>query len=179
MDCGHAIGNNAKTCPLGGAPHKKTGLKMLAKICLGVALLGVLASACDSRNDPASIPPTASREPVAAAPTDDCSTQGEREAFIEKLIAQGQWQKVGRVAKLVHVYIMPAFLAETSQEDKQQSFSVISAYSRCEGGESLVVIHDAMSGERIGQFSDVGLELDGLSNRRCVSLYTQNFTVAR
>ena len=166
-DCGHAIGNHAKTCPLGGAPNKKTGLNMLAKIGLGVALLGVLASACDNRNDPASTPPTASRAPVAAAPTPaaaapaaDCSTQGEREAFIEKLIAQGQWQKVGRVAKLFHVYVMPAFLAETSLEDKQQSFSVISAYSRCDGGESLVVIHDASSGERIGQFSDAGLELD-------------------
>lgn len=159
-DCGHAIGNNAKTGPHGGAPHHKPGLKMLAKFGLGVALLSILASACDSRNDPASTPPTVSRAPVAAAPVDDCSAQGEREAFIEKQIAQGQWQKVGRVAKLFHIYVMPAFLAETSQADKQQSFSVISAYSRCEGGESLVVIHDAISGERVGQFSDAGLELE-------------------
>jgi hypothetical protein len=159
-DRGQEIGNTARTCPQGGEPHKKPGLKMLAKIGLGVALLALLASACDSRNDPASTPPTASREPVAAAPADDCSAQGEREAFIEKQIAQGQWQKVGQVAKLFHVYVMPAFLAETSLEDKQQSLSVISTYSRCEGGESLVVIHDAVSGKQIGEFSDAGLELD-------------------
>jgi hypothetical protein len=156
----HAVGSTARTCPRGGASHRLPGLNLLARISLGVVLLGMLASGCDNRNDPASTPPTASRAPVAAAPADDCSAQGEREAFIEKQIAQGQWQKVGQVAKLFHVYVMPAFLAETSQEDKQQSFSVISSYSRCEGGESLVVIHDAMSGEQIGQFSEAGLELN-------------------
>lgn len=159
-DHGHEINSTANTRPQGGAPYKKPGLKTLAKIGLVVVLLGVLASACDSGNDPASTPPTASPAPVAAAPVDDCLAQAEREAAIEKLIAQGQWQKVGRVAKLFHVYVMPAFLAETSPEEKVQSLSVISAYSRCEGGESLVVIHDATSGEQIGKFSDSGLELD-------------------
>lgn len=141
--CGHEISNKAR-------------LALLASTMLS---LGVLTSACDGQSQSASTAPSASREPITAVPAEDCSTQAEREAFIEKLIAQGHWQKVGRLGRLFHVNVTPAFLAETSPDEKQRSLAVVSAYSQCTGGESRVVINDAKTGEQIGEFSDAGLRL--------------------
>ncbi|MCU0988883.1 MAG: hypothetical protein MUE63_04665, partial [Xanthomonadales bacterium] len=95
---------------------------------IGLALLlGMLASACDSGRQSEPSAPAASRTPVAVAPADDCSTQADRETFIEKQIAQGYWQKVGRVARLFHVHVTPAFLADLSPDEQQQALALLSA----------------------------------------------------
>jgi hypothetical protein len=160
---GHPIRSDAQNPPKPGVRHKRAGLALPARIGL-VVLLGVLTSACDSGKQPASTAASASqapatRAPAAAAPADDCTTQADREAFIEKQIAQGHWQKVGRVARVFHIHVVPAFMTETSPDEQQQSLAVVSAYSQCEGGGSRLVIHDATTGEQIGEFSEAGLEL--------------------
>ena len=161
----HAIGDDAQTGTRRGTRRAQAKLTRLARIGLGVVLLGVLTSACDGGNQSASTAPPASpapasQAPATAAPADNCSTQADREAFIEKQITQGHWQKVGQVAKVFHVHVTPAFMADTSPDEQQQSLAVISAYSTCAGGGSRVVIHDATTGEQIGQYSDAGLELN-------------------
>lgn len=158
------IGSDAQDAPKLSARPKKARPTLPAGIGL-VVLLVVLTSGCDSGKQPAATAApasqaAASRAPVAAAPANDCSTQAEREAFIGKQIAQGHWQKVGQVAKVFHVHVTPAFMADTTPDEQQQSLAVVSAFSQCAGGGSRVVIHDATTGEQIGQFSDAGLVLE-------------------
>jgi hypothetical protein len=144
--------------PKSAARRRKAGPNLPASIGLAL-LLGMLASACDNGKQSAATTPPASQAPVAAAPANDCSAQADREAFIEKQIAQGHWQKVGRVARTFHVHVMPEYMTETTPEDQQRDLAQVSAYSGCAGGESRVVIHDATTGEQIGAFSEAGLEL--------------------
>lgn len=158
---GHETSNDAQAGPRRGAARKQAGLTLLARFGLGVVLLGALASACDSGNHSASTAAPASPAPAtaAAAAADDCSTQADVEAFIESQIAQGHWQRVGQVANMFRVYVTPAFMAETTPDERQQALAVVSAYSQCAGGGTRVAIHDATTGKRIGVFSDAGLEL--------------------
>jgi hypothetical protein len=151
--------SDARNSPQSAARRRSAKPALPASIGLAL-LLGMLASACDSDKQSTASTPPASRAPVAVAPANDCSTQPDRHAFIEKQIAQGHWQKVGRVARLFHVHVTPAFLADLSPDEQQQALAALSAYSRCEGGESRVLIHDATTGEQIGQFSDAGLVLE-------------------
>jgi hypothetical protein len=162
-DLGHETGDDAQTELRRGAARGPAKLARLARVGLGVVLLGVLTSACDSGNQSAATAEPASRAATSGTPAtaaDDCSTQADREAFIEKQIAQGHWQKVGRVAREFHVHVTPAFLADTTADEQQQSLAVVSAYSQCAGGASRVMLYDATTGEQIGQFSDAGLELE-------------------
>lgn len=155
---GQETSNDAQAGPRCGAARGQAGLTLLARIGLGVVLLGVLASACDGGNQSAS-QAAASQAPATAAAADDCSTQADLEVFIERQIAQGHWQRVGQVANVFRVYVTPAFMADTTPDEQQQSLAVVSAYSQCAGGGTQVAIYDATTGKRIGVFSEAGLEL--------------------
>jgi hypothetical protein len=147
-DCGRMVSKKATKCPQCGAPRKRTSL--LTKIIGGffalVLVIGIIGSQSES--------PSTSADQQANSPPDvDCSTNGDREAFIAKLIAQGYWQKVERPGSLLRVYVMPRFVNEATHDDKQQFISVASAYEICSGGDGSVSVYDAMTDKTIGSFS--------------------------
>lgn len=87
--------------------------------------------------------------------------QGDRQAFIQKLIKKGIIQKVEVPGKLPHVWVKPLFYA-LDFSDKQQFISVIYIYYKNQNSMyDIVVLYDSKSGKEIGKFAETygGLKL--------------------
>jgi len=85
-----------------------------------------------------------------------------RKAFIEKMHRTGMIQKIEMsLGDVPHVYARPLFFAQDF-DFKQNMISVIYAYHNSLNPKvDLVVIHNSISGKRVGNFSTIsGLSLD-------------------
>lgn len=92
----------------------------------------------------------------------DDGKQAQRLELINKLISQGIFQKVEKLADYPHVWVTPLFNA-LNFEDKQNFISVVFAYYRIVDAKSdMVVLYDSKTGNKIGVFSEVygGLKMD-------------------
>lgn len=88
--------------------------------------------------------------------------QSDRQAFIQKLIARGAFQKVERPGQYAHVWVRPAFY-DLEFDLKQKFVSVVYAYYRAKDARAdVVVLFDGRTNKKIGSFSEVGggLSLD-------------------
>lgn len=150
--CGHEVSKRADKCPNCGEPLKRRSIGCLGAILIiGVALvIGAMMSMEGTDKSTVATP--------APKQTADCSKQADRQAFMQKMINEGYWQKTERPATLLRVHVMLPFLALT-MDDKKSFLSVASAYDLCTGGEGMITIIDAITGKDIGRFDEYGLHM--------------------
>lgn len=85
--------------------------------------------------------------------------QSDREAFIQKLINRGIFQKVEVPGTLTHLWVRRAFYA-LDFETKSQFVNVVYAYYITQNRQyNIVVLYDSKSGKEIGNYDYRGLEL--------------------
>lgn len=151
--CKQQIGKNAEVCPNCGEPQKRKSVGCLGAIGIVIVVLvlaGIIAQ---------EIVPTPSQPKPSKTVDVDCSLQADRGQFIQKMINDGYWEKVHRPAKLTRIDVMPLFMASATKADKEKFVSVVSAWDRCEGGDGLITLIDAMTGNEVGSYGDYGLKL--------------------
>ncbi len=157
--CNASVSKAAAACPQCGEPMKRKPIGCGTAIGL-VFLVVVVAMVIQDRGGSGTRSITRTTPTKQSTPAVDCSKQANRQAFIDKMIANGYWQKVTRPATLYHVHVLPSFILEATFDDKQQFISVVSAFSQCEGGDEIVTVVDAMTGKDIGTYSKFGLSMD-------------------
>lgn len=149
---------------------------MIAKAAGGVALLAVIGAVLTSQDDAeesqasgestsakTSEPATPPASVDSNAPVIDKSEamQKGRRELIDKLIAQGVFQKVEIPGNLPRLWVQPAF-HELDFDAKQKFTSVVYAYYVDSGDVSASVrLYDSKTGKEIGSFAAYhgGLEL--------------------
>jgi hypothetical protein len=157
--CGASVSKKAPSCPQCGEPLKRkpigcgSGIVIVIVVFVITTLIFESSSPTGTSGNPTT---SSNRQSISA----NCTKQGERKALIQNMIAEGYWQKVERPASLYHVWVMPSFVSGTTFDNKKSLLSMVSAYSICEGGDSLVIVYDAITGKKIGDFSELGLDLD-------------------
>lgn len=87
--------------------------------------------------------------------------QGDRKAFIEKLMAKGIFQKVEVPGNLPHLWVKPAFYA-LDFDTKSGFVNVVYAYFIAQDPRyNIVVLYDSQTGKEVGKYAEVygGLKL--------------------
>jgi hypothetical protein len=87
--------------------------------------------------------------------------QGDRKAFIQKLINNGIFQKVEVPASLPHLWVKPAFHA-LDFDTKSKFVNVVYAYYVTKNPKyNIVVLYDSQTGKEVGKYAEVygGLKL--------------------
>lgn len=86
--------------------------------------------------------------------------QRARDEYIVDLISSGVFQKVDKPVKFPHVYVSDGWHS-MNDKDKRKALGVVLAYYYAKDPRAdVVIVRDAVTGERIGMFSEHGLELD-------------------
>ncbi|MCP5421740.1 MAG: hypothetical protein H6959_02375 [Chromatiaceae bacterium] len=111
-------------------------------------------------------PPSTSGNEVAAQSSGiaaldrSAEKQAERKQFIEKLIGMGVLYKVEVPAELPHIYVAPGFYA-LNIDDKQRFINVVYAYFVAQNPKAnIATLYDSKSSNKIGMFTERGLDLD-------------------
>lgn len=99
---------------------------------------------------------------VPAAPefSFDCGAQAQREAFIQRLGAEGYFQKI-EYRTIAEAWITPEFMA-LDFDTKQTFISAVAGVSFCRGNQSAVVtLSNSITGKPFGTYSPIaGLSLE-------------------
>jgi DNA-directed RNA polymerase subunit RPC12/RpoP len=157
-DCGGKVSPSAKACPHCGSRTFNTSrafAQSAAAIgCLIFSLLFIGPCAVIAMRDG---PARAGNKPKAPFADRSPALQAQRKALIEKLIANGVFQKFEKHDNgFAHVWVTPVFMA-LDFDDKQSFISVVAAYASDEG---YVTVKDSKTNKRIGSFDLVsGLSL--------------------
>ncbi len=89
--------------------------------------------------------------------TADCTLQAGRKEFLQKKVEEGYWMQIERPEALFRVKVMPKFIDNTTLEEKKRLISTVSAYDFCLGGDGVLTVVDAMTGNELGHFNEYGL----------------------
>jgi hypothetical protein len=150
--CGHYVSKSDGKCPLCGESMEHKAIYYGGAIGF-LVLVGVIAAFVANNRE--SSPPTPM--PKIAA---DCTLQAGRKEFIQKMVEEGYWKAIERPGTLFRVNVMPKFIDNTTLDDKKRLISTVSAYDFCLGGEGVLTVVDAMTGNELGHFNEHGLHWD-------------------
>jgi len=148
--CSHYVSMTADKCPRCGEPVKRKTIGWVGAVGL-LLLVGVLAAIVISNRDSSSI----EAPPKIAA---DCTLQAGRKEFLQKKVEEGYWMQIERPEALFRVEVMPKFIDNTTLEEKKHLISTVSAYDFCLGGDGVLTVVDAMTGNELGHFNEYGLQ---------------------
>lgn len=147
-----------------------SGAQLIAVVIV-LGVLGFGAVQCfnlvDGAFDRPSVGTSEARDPAegqAAAPAPvDPQLQANRKEFIERLIAEGIFQKVEVPGTTPRLWVTPRFML-LNWEDKEQFVNVVFAYYYPDPSQhdlAMIKIYHSVSGKHIGDYSaSFGLELD-------------------
>jgi len=150
--CGHYVSKSAGKCPLCGASMEHKAIWYGGAI--GFLVLAVLIAAIVVNHRESSSP-----GPMPKI-TADCTLQAGRKEFIQKMVEEGYWLQIERPGTLFRVEVMPRFIDKTTLDEKKRFISTVSAYDFCMGGEGVLTVVDAMTGNELGHFNEQGLYWD-------------------
>lgn len=141
-------------------------LKHCVSLLAVVVLLALAVGSVDSDSGGAAAPSgsPASTAQTQAAPTkvQPDGKQGEREAFIQKLITQGVFLKAEVPGNLPHLWVTPTFYA-LDFDTKSKFVNVVYAYYIMKDPMlNMVVLYDSQTGKKVGVYAEEygGLKLD-------------------
>ena len=148
-----------KSAPTSEKLRNRAGSGRRLAIAAAVAIVGACAwvlfrPAVDNAGAEANTRPP--KFSVDASP----EKQRARRKFMDEMISSGAFDRIDQPVKLPHVYVADAWQLLTVEE-KAKAMGVVLAYHYAKDPRAdRVIIRDAVTGKRIGMFSEHGLEFD-------------------